>query len=830
MNIQRNILTISFAFLILSSGMSITAHAEVIRSANITGIVVDQNGNAFPNANLSIANTVVGYTRVATSAADGTFRFTGVPFNEYQFYASASGFAVSRVAMKVNSSALTLRTTLLPQTAQQEATGVLSGSVTLGDGGNSVHGAAVTILQLRRVVYTDENGKYQFQSLPPGTYNVSAHLSGVPDTVQSVEVKAGLPNTLDLHLQLTGMREQVTVTATGSEQAASSSIQSVSVIGSTDLAKKNPASLGAALDSEAGISKRSFGPGTERPVIRGFDGDRVLVLQDGNRIGALGFESGDHAEPVDLLTVERVEVVKGPATLLYGSSAIGGVVNVIEGHDAAHKGTNGYLSAIGSSNSNQAGASGGIEFGTDRWLFWGNGGGQRNGNYKTRLGEVPNSFSRNYGLGAGVGYYRDKGFFSASYQMSRLRYGIPFDSSEVDPEIVYLNPRRDSFKINAGFREGESFLQAGNFTVQYNRYRHSEINSDTGEVNTAFKNDSYVYNGLLDQRKKGKLSGRFGVWGLHRNFDAIGAEALAPPTTQNAFAAFALETLDFEHASLQFGGRIENNSYNPTATAARGVLPKRSFTGFSGAVGLRVPTWTGGAFVVNYTHSYRAPSLEELYNDGPHPGNATFEIGNPNLNRELSDGLDFGIRHSSKRARFEANGFYYHIDNFVFLAPTGADDPESGLLIADYTQGVSRFVGTEAKLDLQLHPKVWLNLGTDYVNAELTGSKTPLPRIPPFRGRAGLELHLLKSLILNPEVVMANHQQNIFTTETPTAGYAVFNLSGSYLIARQHSAHIITFNAFNLGDQVYRNHLSFIKDFAPEMGRGVRVTYTVRFF
>ena len=293
---------------------------------------------------------------------------------------------------------------------------------------------------------------------------------------------------------------------------------------------------------------------------------------------------------------------------------------------------------------------------------------------------------------------------------------------------------------------------------------------------------------------------------------------------------FALETIDFERASLQFGGRLETNRYSPETTVQRGVLPPRNFTGFSGAVGLRVPTWTGGAFVTNFTHSYRAPALEELYNEGPHPGNLAFEVGNPDLNRELSNGIDFGLRHSSKRIRFEANGYYYRIRDFIFLAPTGLTDPGSGLIIADYDQGNARFAGTEIKLDAQLHPRVWLNLGTDYVNAELAGTGEPLPRIPPWRGTAGLELHLVKGLILNPEVVMTNRQDRVFSTETPTAGYAVFNLSGSYLFARQHRAHIITFNVFNLGDRLYRNHLSFIKEFAPEMGRGVRVTYTLRFF
>ena len=162
----------------------------------------------------------------------------------------------------------------------------------------------------------------------------------------------------------------------------------------------------------------------------------------------------------------------------------------------------------------------------------------------------------------------------------------------------------------------------------------------------------------------------------------------------------------------------------------------------------------------------------------------------------------------------------------MFLAPTG--DIEDGLTVAEYDQGTTRYTGAEARLDAALHRAVWLNLGLDYVNAELTSSSTPLPRIPPLRARAGVELRF-KNLVLNPEVVMANHQERIFPTETRTAGYTTFNLSGSYLIAQKHAAHIISFNFFNMGDRLYRNHLSFIKEFAPEMGRGVRVTYTLRF-
>lgn len=715
----------------------------------------------------------------------------------------------------------------IPVFGQTGPAATLRGTVTLGDSDKPIHNVLITILQLKRTVGTNEQGQYEFQNVPPGRYDILAHLDRVPDIVQRIDVAPGIPASLDFQVQLSGLQEQVTVTATGTAQSLSSSIQSVEVIGSVDLAKKSPVSLGEALDGELGISKRSFGPGTARPVIRGFDGDRVLVLQDGNRIGGLGFESGDHAEPVNVLTVERIEVVKGPATLLYGSNAIGGVVNAVTGHDTAHKGINGYLTGLGSTNSSQVGGSGGVEIGTEKWLFWANGGSQRSGDYSTPIGDVPNSFSREVNGAAGFGYYPSKAFFSFNYNYDKRRYGIPFDPNEVEPEVVFLNPRRHSIEFKGGFKEANSFVDAGTFSIQYNDYAHSEVNSLTKEVNTAFKNKTLLFQGIFDQKKVGRLSGRFGSWGSHRDFSASGEEALAPPTKQRSFALFALETVDFERASIQFGGRLEHNQYHPDATTSRGALPFRSFTGFSAAVGLRIPTWSGGSFVTNYSQSYRAPSLEELYNNGPHPGNLAFEIGNPNLKRELGNGIDFGLRHSSNRLRFEANGFYYHIADFIFLAPTGG--VEDDLIVAEYRQAATRYAGTEAQLDVSLHRAVWLNLGVDYVNAELTDTRTPLPRIPPLRAKAGLEIRY-KGLLLNPEVVVANAQDRLFPNETRTAGYTTFGLSGSYLFARQHAAHIISFNGFNLGNRLYRNHLSFIKEFAPEMGRGLRVTYTLRFF
>ncbi|MEP7271416.1 MAG: TonB-dependent receptor [Acidobacteriota bacterium] len=709
---------------------------------------------------------------------------------------------------------------LLTSVAFGQSSGTVRGVITLEDTGKPLHNIQVTILQTRRTVMTGEDGVYEFKDVPPGHYDIATHLDRVPDVVQPLQVIAGQIAQLDFLIRLRLVRDQVTVTATGSSETSFNSIQSVAALNAIEISEKNAISLGELLDHELGVSKRSFGPGSSRPVIRGFDGDRVLVLQDGMRIGSLGSQSGDHGEPIDPLTVDRVEIVKGPATLLYGSNGIGGVVNAISEHSGAHEGLRGFATTLGSTNNYQSGGSAGIEFGTKQWSLWGNGGGQRANDYNTPQGRVTNSFARNGNGAGGVGYFPGKGFFSADYSYDWRRYGIPYDPENPD-EIVNLKMRRHGVHLRGGARELDSYISGLELSLQYNDYQHEEINSENDQVQTTFKNKMWVYRTVFDQKKEGIHSGSFGFAGFHRDFKTVGAEALAPPTTQNNFAVYGLQKFDFKRAVLQLGGRVEYNSYKPTE------LRDRSFTGFSGGIGFRVPLWEGGAFVANYSHSFRAPSLEELYNNGPHPGNAVFEIGDSDLKRESGDGIDLAVRHSSSRFNSEVNYFYYHLRDFIFLAPTG--DEEEGLPVAVYEQGTSRYTGIEAKFDVALHSSLWLRTGLDYVNAELKETGTPIPRIPPLRGRVGLEA-VFKSFRISPELILARDQGRVFPLETRTAGYATFGLSGSYTYAKQHVAHVISVNGFNLGDRLYRNHLSFIKDFAPEIGRGLRLAYTIRFF
>lgn len=710
--------------------------------------------------------------------------------------------------------------------ALAQAGGKISGTVRLASEDTVMHQVAVTITELKRTMATDKNGYYEFTDVPAGSYTIVTHQEGFRDATKKMTVVAGGSVTADFQLQLAGVKESVTVTASGTEQSTFESIASVNVMDSTQLTTRAAVGLGDVLDNEAGVAKRSSGPGTSRPIIRGFDGDRVKVAADGIGVGSLASQSGDHSEPVDTMSVERIEVVKGPATLLYGSNAIGGVVNAISGHDeGAHPGLRGFFSAVGGTNNTQGAANGGLEYGTKNWMFWGNAGTQRTGDYKAGgdFGTVENTFTKNYTGALGMGYFAKKAYLTTNYSYYANKYGIPLDFNETDPEQRALRVWRGDLKVSAGYNDPNLAITSMKFTVDLSNYRHQELADEV--VGTTFRNKVNSYRGMFGQKKYKNLTGRFGFEGYVRDFSTIGDETLVDgPVRQTSFSFFGLQELSLERVTLQFGGRVERNNYDPVNS----LLNDRTFTGFSGAVGGKVNLWQGGLFVANYSHGYRAAALEELYNNGPHDGSLLFEVGNPNLRPEVNNGIDISLRHQNGRFKAEANYYYYAFKDFVFLAPSGTFDPDSGFEIANYLQGDSRFTGTELSLDVTANKYFNIYAGFDYVNAELK-SGLPLPRISPMRGRVGLDFHY-QNLTVKPEFVAVGRQDRIFTNETPTAGYGTANLTASYILAGQHTANIFSVSAYNLNNKLYYNHVSFIKDISPEIGRGVRFTYTVRFF
>ncbi len=721
----------------------------------------------------------------------------------------------------------------------QVAGGTVTGKVIFEASGQPVHGATVIIIGARRTTTTSDAGTFEIPNVPVGTFEVIAQREHFSAARKTVTVAAGQTVSVEFSLAIETVHENVTVTASASGTATTfESFNAITSLDSVELAKNIGSSLSDALATAPGVSKRSFGPGSGRPIIRGFDGDRVLIMQDGIRTGDLSSQSGDHGISIDAAGLDRLEVVKGPATLLFGSNAIGGVVNAVSPQDAFRVspfvGSLGGLTFDASSADAALGANGSIQYGKGGWTIWAGGGSRRSGDYKTPNETIENSASRLQSGRVGFGYVGAKAFFSAGVTVEDSRFGIPFAGlfhGHADDEVDIAALRRD-VRFDVGARNlSSSVFDTAKLTFAYTNYGHDEIEIEDGieSIGTEFSNNTATLRAELEQKRRGRLTGRMGAEWFRRDFEAKGGEALAPATIQNVLAGFVYEEMDFGRFRLQFGARGERTSYDVSARPEADAPPvrDRAFTSLSGSVGVHRNLGGTGAFVVNLSGASRAPALEELYNFGPHVGNLAFEIGNPDLDVERTLGIDVSFRSRHQKAQGELNLFAYNIRNFVFLDVH--DEEIDGLREATFEQADARFMGVDASGSLDLHPRLHLHGGASYVRAKLTDSNQFLPRIPAFTARLELDVPI-GGVKFGPEFVFTARQNNVFGSETATPGSTVINLGASYLLARGHATHVVAFKAYNLTNETYRLHTSFIKDLAAEMGRGVKLTYAVKFF
>ena len=652
---------------------------------------------------------------------------------------------------------------------QGEEPASIEGQVVLRETGEPVAGVTVILLETGALTITDRQGEFKFEGVQPGRYHLHAHLDSALRNVSQVVLAApGETVRPRLLLSFSTQRTQITVSATGRPESAFEAFQPTHSLTSLDLARAEniAAGLGEAIGNQpgTGISWRGFGPGSSRPLIRGFDGDRVLIMTDDLPTGSISSNSGDHAETFNPLAYERVEVVKGPATLLYGSNAMGGVVNAISSHAgfSSHPdGFQGYFQGSGGTANALGGGAAGFDYAQGPWRFWGGANVLRTGDYATPAGAIENSRTRSTNGYGGFGWFGDRAFVSFGIRANDAAYGNPFagdfhghhhhddheeevedhhddheeEGEHEDEELrIDLEMHQQAYQVNWGLRNLGSALESFVMKLNYATYWHEEVEFEGSarRIGTRFDNDQFAYRGVFEQNRLGPLSGRFGFSGMERDYSASGEEALAPPVDQQSFALFALEELDFERVRFQFGGRLETSRYNPAfAERAHGhedeeheeehheeEVPdaiRRRFTGASAAAGMHADLWQGGAFVTNYSHSYRVPALEELYNLGPHVGTLIFEVGDPGLKAERGNGLDLSLRQRAGRIDGEVNLFYYDFSNFVFPFATGEE--EGGLPVVHFVQRDSRFTGAEARLGIGFRPDFRLNLGLDLVDA-----------------------------------------------------------------------------------------------------------------
>jgi len=702
--------------------------------------------------------------------------------------------------------------------AWAQASTTLSGKVTQGDDNQPLAGATVVIDELHREVRAGADGRFRFDAVPPGSYHVGVRAEGY--TTRRTEVTVGAqPVTLDLAVSFDLHFSEIT-SVSPEARPQFESYQPTSVLAGQELAKNLESTVGATLSESPGVALREFGPGPARPIIRGLDGDRVSVLEDGQRMGDLSSQSGDHAVPTNPAAARKIEVVRGPATLLYGASALGGMVNVITDQipTQPQHGTSGNVTMNFGSNGGAAGGAADVHVGNGRFAIHFGGAGSRTGNYTTPDGEIDNSQSR-MGMGTfGGAWTGDRSYVGASYGYDDSKYGIPV----VEEGRISLTPRRHSINVRSGASQLGGWLQSYRATLSVRRYEHSELEGT--QVGTTFHNNTVEGEVLLSHRKAGALVGSVGAWFLSRAFEAIGEEALSPPVDQQAYAAFLYEEVESPHATLQFGGRLDHTSYRPE----QGLRP-RDFDEFSGSVGLVLkPRAANDNLVValSVAQASRYPALEELYYFGPHPGNLAFEVGNDDLDAEHGLGFDLSLRGRASRFEGEVTLFRNDIKNYIFRQPTG--EIEDDFPVLENVAADSTLIGVEAHADVKLTSVIIAELTYDLVRGELKSSGDALPRIPPSRVLGGLR-YQKNAFQVGGSVQMVADQNRVYGEELPTQGNTTARFFGSYSFARGGVVNTITARLDNATDTLYRNHLNYLKDVLPEIGRTFKLVYTIGF-
>lgn len=731
-----------------------------------------------------------------------------------------------------------------PQGALAQGQSV-SGRLVNSLSGDPVTQAVVVVEGSESQATSAADGSFTLAGLTPGTHHVVVKAQGYSSRRTEVSVGTGsgpLTITVDPELHFD---EVMSVSPEARSQF--DAFQPTTVLAGQELTKQLDVSLGDTLRNQPGVAVRSLGAAPARPVIRGLDGDRVLILQDGQRTGDLSSQSSDHGVAVNPASAQRIEVVRGPATLLYGANAIGGLVNVItdEIPTAPQRGTKGTVTFDLASAGTQAGTAADVHVGNGTFALHAGGGGRRSADMDTPIGEITNSQSRSGFGSVGLGWTGTKGFFGGSYSYDDMKYGIPV----VEGGTLQLTPRRHALTVRGGADRLDSSFEAFRVSLAHRQYRHDEL--EGAEVGTRFRNDTTELQLMGSHRAVGRLKGSVGVWALDRTFEAQGAEALSPAVDQRGVAAFGYEEVAWPHVTVQFGGRVDRTNLSPFGEASR------DFTNASGSLGLLYRPAAGNealTFAVSLAQAARAPSLEELFFFGEHHGNFAFEVGNPDLKSERALGLDLSMRWRTRRVSGEVTYFRNSISDYIFARPLTEDEFEAreeefetrfpgrelsheghghggesaDMDLVEYVGADSVLQGVEMHTDVQVTSRVAAEFGLDYVRGALSDGEIPLPRIPPLRVRGGLR-YQRNAFQVGAEMMGVADQRRVSDTESPTAGYGFLKLFAAYSFPSGRTTHTLTGRLDNATNELYRNHLSRVRDVVPEMGRNARVVYSVSF-
>ncbi len=632
-----------------------------------------------------------------------------------------------------------------------------------------------------------------------------------------------------------------------------------SVVGGEELQRNLNGQIGEVLTHLPGVSSSSFSPGASRPVLRGFSGDRVRVLVDGLGANDASNVSDDHAVAIEPLTADRIEVLRGPAVLIYGGSAIGGAVNVIDKRIPLKVPTevvhfDGQVAADSAYDLREGGASADVPLGTSvafhvdgayrRTDDVAIGGNQLSDSFRQQVldeaagvtdpveraelvaaannrGTLPHSATETWSLGSGLAWFGNGASLGASVGYYDTFYEVPTRPGLDAEENVSIGLKQWRGDLRGAVDLGGFFEQATTRWA-YTDYEHTEFEGD--ETGTRFLVDGIEGRVELVQRDRGGWHGSLGGQYTHRNFEAIGDEALVPANSTSQYGLFALQEIDRGPWGFELGGR-----YDRTEIALDDGTADRGFDTFSGALGISHELGEGLKIGLNGSRAERAPTAEELFANGPHPATQQFEIGDPDLSVEGAWGLEGYVRGTLGGVQLGLSVFRDWFSDYVFLQATG--DVEDGLPVYRQMQQDADYFGVEGEITAPLFRAGGVTVVADgkgdYIRATLDDG-SPVPRIPPLSLLGGIELQSAK-WDARGEVEWYAEQDRIAAFETPTDSFAFVNASFAWKPLRGGDNLTVMLQANNLFDVEGRRHASFTKDFVPLAGRNVKLSVKTSF-
>ena len=735
--------------------------------------------------------------------------------------------------------------------AAREPTPPLNG-VVQDEAGHPIANAQVTVTQLGRSASTSDSGRFVFTALPSGSYHLAVTRLGfapahadvfVPQRGPAVEVTVIMHRTA---VQLAGV--EVTATPVGADPRDVP--QAVTALSGSELSRRIGPSLAQTLASEPGVSVRFNGPAATAPVIRGLQGERILVLQDGNRAGDLSSSAPDHGVSIDPLTADRIEVVRGPASLLYGNQALGGVVNVISndipGSIPPH--VDGYVATDVESASPGGGVAAGVTVPlTATFAVVARGGARRTGALREGGGTTleNSSYHNYYGVG-GVGFATSRLTGGLVYRGYRFDYGLP----SADEERAKIGGHRHELAGRTELAIDNAFVSSLRLSGTAQWYSHAEMDAATGTTNTSFDLKTQTLD-LLGRTSIGSVSGAIGASALTKQYAARGEEALTPAANSVGLGIFVFQQIplsgtdgdpDARVPTLQMGGRVDSYRMDiaPGDRKFDPFVGKRSYDQFSGSVGVNVPFGEYLSAAVSAARAFRAPSVEELASNAFHEATGTFDVGNPALVSEVNEGGEAIVRVQSRHVNGQLSAFANTIHDYI--APnivgdtviTGESGPVS-VPLNRVSQADARMRGVEGRIEGEVVSHVVLGAMGDMVRGEFRSTRVPLSYMPAARlgalarwddgtRSAGAEYRHAFAQDRVPPAVSSGDPAAI-----PSAAYDLVNLDLGWNLVRGGRVHSITLRVDNLFDERYVDATSRIKSFAFNPGRNVALVYRVEF-